>query len=325
MTSELPQARPGFAPPIVSLAGMRSTRREDRMAVAKVFREACQDKGFLYIVDHDIPPDLIDAVFVQTQRFFALPLLRKQEVDMGHSRYHRGYEPLRGQVLESGTPPDAKEGFYLGNELPEHDTRVQAGLFDHGPNQWPTDLAGFRETLDAYFEKMEALCRLTMRALALSLELPEDHFEHFCDDAVSNLKLLHYPPQPQQADPDEKGCGAHTDWGAITYLLQDDVGGLQVWDETQGWIDAPPVAGAYVLNLGDLIARWTNDRFRSTLHRVINHSGRERYSVPFFFTGRPDHEVACLPTCLAPGESAKYAPTTTLGHLEKMFALSYKM
>jgi isopenicillin N synthase-like dioxygenase len=316
-------SQPALAPPIISLAGMRSQHLADRAEVAKAFRGACLDKGFLYIVDHNVPSDLVEAVISEARRFFALPLARKQAVSMALSPYHRGYEPLRGQALESGTPPDIKEGFYLGNELSEQDPRVKAALFDHGPNQWPADLAGFRETLDAYFDHMEALCRLTMRALALALELQEDHFEHFCDGAVSNLKLLHYPPQPANGRPEEKGCGAHTDWGAITYLLQDDAGGLQVWDESRGWIDAPPVTGAYVLNLGDLIARWTNDRFRSTLHRVINRSGLERYSVPFFFTGRPDHDVVCLPTCLAEGESPKYPPTTTLEHLKTMYDRSY--
>ncbi len=318
-----PRKLPEFAPPIVSLAGMRSETAADRAAVAKAFRAACLDKGFLYIVDHGIPRDMTEAVFAETKRFFALPIEQKMHVDMALSPYHRGYEPLRGQVLESGTPPDVKEGFYLGNELSEDDPRVRAGLFDHGPNQWPETLPGFRETLDAYFAEMEALCRLTMRALALALALPEDYFEHFCDASVSNLKLLHYPPQPANPRPEEKGCGAHTDWGAITYLLQDDAGGLQVWDQVHGWIDAPPVEGAYVLNLGDLIARWTNDRFRSTLHRVINRSGRERYSVPFFFTGRPDHEVVCLPNCLEAGERPKYAATTTLGHLKEMYDRSY--
>jgi isopenicillin N synthase-like dioxygenase len=312
-----------LAPPIVSLAGMRSAHASDRAEVAAAFRAACLDKGFLYIVDHGISPDLIGSVFAQTKRFFALPLERKLEVDMDFSPYHRGYEKLRGQTLESGTPPDVKEGFYLGNELPADDPRVIAKMFAHGPNQWPKNLPGFRETLDAYFAEMEKLCRLTMRALALALDLQEDFFEHFCDDAVQNLKILHYPPQAANPHPDEKGCGAHTDWGAITYLLQDDVGGLQVWDTQRGWIDAPPVPGAFVLNLGDLIARWTNDRFRSTLHRVINASGRERYSVPFFFTGRPDHEVVCLPGCLAPNEIPKYAPTTTLGHLQEMLEKSY--
>jgi isopenicillin N synthase-like dioxygenase len=311
------------APPIVSLAGMRSDDADDRARVAAAFRAACLDKGFLYVVDHGIAPEQIEAMFAQARRFFALPDARKAEVHMRHSPNQRGWEPMRGQTLEAGTPPDLKQGFYTGRELPADDPRVIAGLFNHGPNQWPENLPGFRETLMTYFADMEALCRLTMRALALSLSLAEDHFEGFCDDAVANLKLLHYPPQPANPHPDEKGCGAHTDWGAITYLLQDDAGGLQVWDEASGWIDAPPVAGAYVLNLGDLIARWTNDRYRSTLHRVINRSGRERYSIPFFLTGRADHQVVCLPNCLQPGEAPKYPPTTALGHLQEMYDRSY--
>ena len=310
---------PGMAPPIVSLAGMRSADPAERAAVGRAMRAACLDKGFLYIIDHDVPPDMTAAVFGQARRFFDLPVAHKQETDIANSASQRGYEPMRGQTLEAGTPPDVKEGFYMGRELAADDPRVMAGLFNHAPNQWPRGLSGFRETMDAYFAHMEALCAVTMRAIALALDLPEDHFDPLCEDALCNLKLLHYPPQPGNARPDEKGCGAHTDWGAITYLLQDDAGGLQVWDGDHGWIDAPPLPGAYVLNLGDLIARWTNDRFRSTLHRVINRSGRERYSVPFFFTGRADHRIECL----IPGETAKYGPTTAIGHLEEMMRKSY--
>ncbi len=316
-------AASGLAPPIVDLAGMFSHEWAARRAVADSLRDACLDKGFLYIVGHRIAPAMMQDMFAQARRFFALPDARKAEVIMSRSPNQRGWEPMRGQTLQAGAPPDVKEGFYTGNELPPDDPRVLAGLFNHGPNQWPSGLPGFREALSSYFAEMEALNRVTMRALALALDLPEDHFESFCDGGVANLKLLHYPPQPANADPDEKGCGAHTDWGAITFLLQDDAGGLQVWDAAHGWIDAPPVEGAFVVNLGDLIARWTNDRFRSTLHRVINRSGRERYSVPFFFTGRADHEVACLANCLAPGELPKYKPTTTLGHLREMYERSY--
>jgi isopenicillin N synthase-like dioxygenase len=312
-----------MAPPVVNFAGMRSANPHDRAAVAASLREACLDKGFLYITDHGISPSLGAEVFAQARRFFALPETVKSQVHMALSPQNRGFEPMRGQTLEAGTPPDVKEGFYIGNDLTEDDPRVLAGVFGHGPNLWPANLPGFREVLMPYFVEMEALSALTMRALALALDLPESYFDHFCEHAVSNLKLLHYPPQPANPLPGEKGCGAHTDWGAITFLAQDDVGGLQVWDAAEGWIDAPPVPGAFVVNLGDLIARWTNDRFRSTLHRVINRSGRERYSVPFFFTGRGDHEVACLPTCLAEGEPAKYAPITALGHLQEMYERSY--
>ncbi len=309
--------------PLISLAGMLSPEPAARRNVGAQLRAACLDKGFLYIVDHGVDPALRHAVFAEARRFFALPEERKAEVHYLKSPSRRGWEPLRGQTLESGTPPDLKEGFYLGNEAPADEPEAVADLFTFAPNQWPADLPGFRETLEAYNAQMESLCALTMRALALALDLPEDHFTAFCRGAISNLKLLHYPPQPPNPLPDEKGCGAHTDFGAITYLMQDDVGGLQVWDPVQGWIDAPPVPGAYVVNLGDLIARWTNDRFRSTLHRVINTSGRERYSVPFFFTGRPDHDITCLPNCLDPGETPKYRPTTALGHLQEMLKRSY--
>ena len=307
-----------MAPPIVSLAGMRSPDPARRRAVGDAVRAACLDKGFLYIADHGVPALLIDAVFAQTRRFFALADSEKAAVHMQLCPNRRGYEPRRGQTLEAGQPADLKEGFYLGNEREAGDPRVRDGLFNHGPNQWPVNLPGFRETLSTYYVQMEDLCRLTMRAVALALHLPEDRFGLFCEDAVSNLKLLHYPPQPPNAAPGEKGCGAHTDWGAITCLLQDDSGGLQVWDAAAGWIDAPPIPGTYVLNLGDLMARWTNDRFRSTLHRVVNLSGRERYSVPFFLTGRADHEVTCLND-----EVPKYAPTTPLRHLQEMLDASY--
>lgn len=140
---------------------------------------------------------------------------------------------------------------------------------------------------------------------------------------MMTLRLLHYPPARPE-EPDEMGAGAHTDFGGLTILLQDDNGGLQVRDpHGKGWIEAPPIPGAYVVNLGDMIARWTNDRYVSTLHRVINRSGNERYSIPFFYTGNPDTMVECLPTCLAEGETPKYPPVTTLEHLRAMYARTY--
>ncbi len=308
--------------PVIDVSGLRSPEKPARMDVAAQLRSACADKGFFYIREHGIPEHLIERAFDATRRFFQLPMTSKLAVDKANSFCNRGYEHLRGQTLEPGAPPDLKEGFYCGNELQLDDARVVARKFNHGPNQWP-QLDGFRESMEPYFAHMMRLSRLLMRGLALSLDLGEDYFEHFCTDAMATLRLLHYPPQPANPDPAEKGCGAHTDFGGITLLAQDRIGGLQVWDPQLGWIHAPPLPGTFVVNLGDMIARWTNDRYRSTLHRVVNLSGRERYSIPFFFTGNADHVVSCLPTCLQPSATPKYPPTTVGEHLARMYRQTY--
>ena len=309
--------------PIVDISALSSPDPAARAAVGRAIRAACLDKGFMYVTGHGIDEGLRAAVLDQARAFFARPEPDKMAVWMKNSPCNRGYEPIRGQTLEAGAPPDLKESFYTGADLPPDDPRVVAGKFNHGPNQWPADLPAFRDTLEAYFAAMGTLADRLMTGLALSLDLPESHFAPFCRDAHANLRLIHYPPQPANPLPGEKGCGAHTDWGALTLLMQDDVGGLQVWDEAAGWVDAPPVPGTYIVNLGDMIARWTNDRYRSTLHRVVNLSGRERYSVPYFFSGNPDEPVVCLPVCLSPGEAPRYAPTTAEGHLREMYARTY--
>ena len=309
--------------PIIDIEGLSSDRRATRAAVADEIRAACLDKGFFYIRGHSAPPALGEAVVAAAQRFFAKPDAEKLALDKANSRANRGYEALRGQTLEPGAPADLKEGFYVGPELAADDPRVVAGRFNQGPNQWPDD-PGFRPAMEAYYQAMFGVAARLMRGLALSLELPEDHFDAFCEEPIALLRLLHYPPQPARAAPGEKGAGAHTDFGGLTLLLQDDNGGLQVFDrDVETWIDAPPVPGTLVVNLGDLIARWTNDRYRSTLHRVVNLSGKERYSVPFFFSGAPDHRVECLFTCLGPGETPLYPPTTVEAHLKAMYQRTY--
>jgi isopenicillin N synthase-like dioxygenase len=309
--------------PMIDVAPLRDGDAAARRRGGEQLRDACRQRGFFYVTGHGVDAALIDAVFAQSARLFALDDAAKAALDKAHSSCNRGYEPLRNQVLEAGAPPDLKEGFYLGVELPEGDPRVLAGKFNHGPNQWPDGLPGFRPTMERYFEQMLDLGALLMRGLALSLALPERYFDPFLDRAMATLRLLHYPPQPAQPAPGEKGCGEHTDFGSVTLLLQDEVGGLQVRDAAGGWIDAPPIPGSYVVNIGDLIARWTNGHYHSTLHRVINRSGRERYSVPFFLTGAPDHEVACLPTCLDDGEAPRFAPITVAEHLAECYRRTY--
>ena len=310
--------------PLIDISGLRSHDPVDQHLVAEQLRQACEQRGFFYITGHGIDPALISSLFAASQRFFDLPMTEKLAVDKKLSRCNRGYEPLRAQTLESGAPPDLKESFYAGAEVAANDARVLAGRFNTGPNQWPETLPDFRAVMQNYYQAAYGLGATIVRGLALSLGVPVSHFDGYLKEAAATLRLLHYPPQPANPEPGEKGCGEHTDFGGVTLLLQDEAGGLQVWDKNLGsWIDAPPVPGAFVVNIGDLFARWTNDRYVSTLHRVINVSGRERYSVPFFFTGNPLHKVECIPTCLDEGELPRYPAVTVEQHQIECYRRTY--
>ncbi len=325
MPSPLGAARVSASLPVIDISGLSSNRAIERQKVGAQLRAACLDKGFFYISNHGVPESLIDDVFREAAAFFALPAEQKSEVDKAKSKANRGYEPLQGQTLEAGAPPDLKEGYYIGPEHSPDDPRVVAGMFNHGANQWPAQRPNFRPVMLVYLQVMLDLSARMMSGIALSLDLPEDYFAHYCSNVMATVRLLHYPPHPAQALPGQKGAGAHTDFGGLTLLRQDDNGGLQVWDQTsEAWIHAEPIPATYVLNLGDMIARWTNDRYRSTVHRVVNASGRERYSVPFFYTGNYAHKVECIPTCLAPGEAPKYPATTVEAHMREMYRRTYK-
>ncbi|MAK30339.1 2-oxoglutarate and iron-dependent oxygenase domain-containing protein [Acinetobacter sp.] len=310
--------------PIISISGLFSPLLEDRLQVAMQMKQACEDNGFFYIADHGVSKNLQQKVFEQSRQFFDLPTNEKEKIHKKNSIANRGYEPLKNQTLEAGTPADLKEGFYAGREYALDSQAVLNKRFNHGPNQWPEQFPEFESTMQHYQAELEVLAKHLMRGLALSLNLDENYFDDFCQDSLVTLRLLHYPPQPANPEPNEKGCGAHTDFGALTLLLQDQQGGLQGWDKhTESWIDAPPIEGTYVINLGDLIARWTNNHYKSTVHRVINKSGKQRYSVPFFFGGNPDYLVKCLPDCMSESEPSLFVPTTVEQHHIEMYRRTY--
>jgi isopenicillin N synthase-like dioxygenase len=200
---------------------------------------------------------------------------------------------------------------------------VRAGTPYHGPNQWPEDLPLWRERLLAYFADVEALARRLMNGVALSLDLPWGYFDPYLAEHVSSLRLLHYPPHPSADPAREVGCGAHTDWGAITVLAQDSVGGLEIQLPDGEWIAARPVPGAFIVNIGDMMQRWTNDLYVSTPHRVLNRSARDRYSAAFFFDPSYETRVECLPTCSGAERPARYAPITSGEHLAAMYRKTY--
>jgi isopenicillin N synthase-like dioxygenase len=270
---------------------------------------------------------LISDVIKQSKQFFALPLDEKLALDLRKSSCKRGYDPIGGQTLEADAPPDLKESFYVGVEGATDDAAGPGAAF--GPNQWPDSLPSFRAPMETYHAAMYALSADVMRAIALSLDVEENYFDRFCDGALANLRLLHYPPQPANPRPGEKGCGAHTDFGGITLLHQDSPG-LQVFmgepaDGGAGWVDATPMPGAFLVNLGDMIARWTNNRYRSTLHRVINLTGTARYSLAFFYSGNPECQVECIPTCLAAGETPRFPAITVAAHMSERYRTTYHL
>ncbi|TDZ19319.1 2-oxoglutarate-Fe(II) type oxidoreductase hxnY [Colletotrichum orbiculare MAFF 240422] len=315
--------------PIIDFSGFYSEDPAEKQKVVDQVRESCLYNGFFQIVGHSVPLRQQKAVMQNAKKFFNLPLGEKQKVGKENNSWNRGYEMLRSQILEEGTQPELKEGFYIGAEIPETHPYFIGKKLNSGPNQWPEglggDLQGFRTASMEYYASALGLASDLMGALALSLGLDEGYFAEFMDGAVATMRLLHYPSQP--ADADEKltrGIGAHTDFGAITMLLQDEVDGLQVWDKkNEAWIDVPPTEGAFVVNLGNLMARWNNERYKSNIHRVINKSGRERYSIPVFVSGNPDYVVDCIPTCKSAANPAKFGPVTVEQAVSASYAESY--
>jgi isopenicillin N synthase-like dioxygenase len=305
--------------PVIDFSGMSSPIVANRQAVARKIREACLSNGFFYIKSTGLTLEATADVLKAAREFFALPEARKNAISKEYSRAGRGYEKLSSQRLEASAQADLKEGFQMGWHLPPDDPRVVAGWSHHGPNQWPEGMSEWRRTIEMYHQAMVSLARQIMAAIASSLDIDKDYFDGAFVDPNAVVRLLHYPPQEPNAGADARGAGAHTDWGAITILLQDDVGGLQISDGDGAWIDAPPIPGTFIVNLGDLMPRWTNGLYRSTLHRVINRSGRERYSVAFFFTGRGDYVSHTIPTCLKEGEVPKYASLSVNEHLAERF------
>ena len=281
--------------PVIDLAPLRGgddTAR--RAAVARQIESACRDTGFFYVAGHGIPDDVIARMDAASRRFFALPPEAKAAIAMEHGgRAWRGWFPLEGE-LTSGVP-DRKEGLYLGEELGPSHPRVREGWPLHGANLWPREVPELRPAVEAYMRATVAAGHALLRGIALALGLAPDYFARtYTAHPTVLFRIFRYPPQPP-ADEGRWGVGEHTDYGLLTLLAQDAHGGLQV-KTPDGWIDAPPIAGTLVCNIGDMLDRLTGGWFRSTPHRVRNTSGRERLSFPLFFDPGFDARIQPLPS-----------------------------
>jgi len=297
--------------PVIDLTAFRNG--SDKISVADQIGRAARDVGFLYVSGHGVDQSLIDEALEQTKTFFDLPIGEKNLYPIADSYPHqRGYVPVFGEELGMDETVDLKESFDLGLDLPPDDPDVVAGKPLHAPNVWPSDMPVFKSVITGYHDAMVTLSRTIGSAMALSLNLNENYFTDMMRKPVANMRLLHYPPYSPVEGRKVIGAGAHSDYGFITILLQDDVGGLQIQNTRGDWIEAPPISGTFVINIGEMLATWTNDLFVATQHRVMNTSNRDRYSIPLFFDMDYDIEVACLDTCLQPGEAPKY-PSVTAG------------
>lgn len=307
--------------PIIDLHGFDGDC--DLARVAAEVGAACRGIGFFYLTNHGVPERLIAETFERSRSFFALPLEEKAKVAIDRIGNNRGYAGFKTEALDPTKPGDLKEAFNVGLELGPDHPEIRAGVPFRGRNGWPAD-PRFRETLLAYFAAAQALGERLHRAFAADLGLPPDFFADKIDRPMSTLRLLHYPPQPADAAAGQIGAGEHTDYGNVTLLMTDEVGGLQVKTRDGGaWVDAPVVPGAYVVNIGDCLMRWTNDVYVSTPHRVVNRSGRERYSIPYFLDPNPDADVSVIPGCVPAGAAPKYPPISGADYLRSRLDATY--
>ena len=293
--------------PIIDIHALRGADAGDRREVAERLGRACEEVGFFYVRGHGVPDDLIDAVFGAAREFFSLPTEAKKRI-LATRDHYRGYVEMLARTYGKNNHGDYSEAFKIQLELAPDDRDVVAGKPLHQLNKWPEALPGFRSMLLRYFEAMHQLQARLLRAFASSLDISEDFFQSKFTKPLTQLTLLHYPPQPASRPEDEFGLRPHTDTSAITILAQDGTGGLEVYHRAGGWIAAPPVPGTFLVNIGDMMQRWTNDRFVSTPHRVINRTGKARYSIPFFANPDYDAVVECVASCSGPNRPARYPP-----------------
>ena len=307
--------------PVIDISPLVGGSAAEAQAVAKALGRACRDVGFFYISGHGVPPALMKRVFDTSAAFFTGPASVRDAVSFSGPGGNRGYIQLGGETLDPGKPPDVKEAFNIGLELPPDDPEMLARAPFRAANLWP-ETPGFRDTMLDYFNRVWRLGRDLHRGFALDLGLAPDYFENKLDRPNATLRLLHYPQRVTPPAEGQLGAGVHTDYGNVTLLATDEVGGLMVQDRSGRWLDAPVIPDTFVCNIGDCLMRWSNDVYVSTPHKVVN-PGRDRYSVAFFLDPNPDAMVACLPTCISVERPAKYAPISGAEFLRSRLEPTY--
>ena len=280
-------------------------------AVARAVREASERVGFFYLAGHGVPPPVIEAAFAAAREFHAMPLEDKLRLTLNENNI--GYLPVnesmqRASTVHKATRPNYNESFFISHDRPADHPDVVAGTPLRGRNQWPDGHDAMRTAMVRYFKTLEAVGERMLPVLARALDMPADFFRpSFENEAHINLRFLHYPPQ-DVGDDDQFGQGPHTDNSFITILAREHVPGLAVRLPSGEWLAPPVIPGTFLVNLGNMMKRWSNDRFLSTPHGVLNDSGTDRYSIAFFYSPNVDAVIACLPSCTGPHDPPRYEP-----------------
>ncbi|MFM9971920.1 MAG: isopenicillin N synthase family dioxygenase [Burkholderiales bacterium] len=278
-----------------------------RQRVGREIREACVNIGFFYLTGHGIPNAELDEVIEWGHRFWALPLEERMKLQKTPESRGLGFVPSGGTNAGYDTTVDTREVFSMSREVMENEP--EEGRHAAGRTRWPSELLlpGYKAFIQAHIQKRQLLTKQLLQGFALSLELDEDYFEPSHHFVGCNLVYNYYPAtDPAKMGRTQWAISPHTDYGTVTLLWQDKLGGLEVRNAAGDWIAAPPIDGAFVVNIGDLFARWTNDLYSSNLHRAVNYNSRARISVPFFVYPRANFEVECLATCQSAARPARY-------------------
>lgn len=286
--------------------------------------DALERVGFFVIVGHDVPEELIARTFAEARRFHDRPLDWKMALRM--NEHNNGYMGMNRYAVwtsdvNTNTKADLNEAFFVKRERTADDPLVVAGRRFAGPNRWPDDLPGFRETVLAYTDAVDALGRRLLPLCAAALDLPTDSFDAAFAQSQFSFRLSHYPPV--EAESNQFGIAPHTDANFMTFLAQTAVPGLQVRMPSGEWREVPYIPGSFAVNSGDMMARWTNGRFKSTPHRAVPPRDRHRYAIPYFLGPHLDTVVACLPTCTSPDTPPEYPPITYGDYLHWWYDTNY--
>jgi isopenicillin N synthase-like dioxygenase len=312
--------------PVIDIAPFLHGTAEDRRSVARLVNKACEEIGFFIIVGHGVEQSLIDATYAAASDFFHLPVDDKLTIRQPAPSISRGYIPMKSESLSIGTgmnnPGDLKESIDIGPvDVPggPYYERPEAGNHFH-PNLWPAKPPAFQAAMKAYYRRMNGLADDLMRLFALALDLPDDFFLDKLDRNMSALRINCYPEQPEPPEPGQIRAGAHTDYGTLTILMSDQsAGGLNALHRDGYWLDVVPEPNSYVINIGDVMQIWTNDRWVSTVHRVVNPprelaSTARRHSVVFFHQPNYDATIETLVSCHGPDRPKRYASFTYAEH-----------